>query len=169
MHLRQTCIHHKVSKSKTKNEACRKLVSEAGSGGGAGCRHYKNVGGLIGNRDFRRGGAMATWDIEEIVAAGKRKKSCPYFATRELMVDADIVFCPYNYLIDPTVRDSLGIKLDGNIVILDEGHNVEDAVRRLFGIIDSSYPACDGSYFMDCSACSPWILPVRDAAGVHHL
>ena len=79
-------------------------------------------------------GSLATWDIEDIVAAGKRKKSCPYFASRELMQSADVVFCPYNYLIDPSVRDSIGIKLEGNVVILDEGHNVEDTAREASSI-----------------------------------
>lgn len=32
---------------------------------------------------------------------------CPYFATRGLRSGADIVFCPYNYLIDPVIRKSV--------------------------------------------------------------
>jgi hypothetical protein len=31
---------------------------------------------------------------------------------------------PYNYLVDPTIRNSLNIDLKSSIVILDEGHNV---------------------------------------------
>jgi len=29
---------------------------------------------------------------------------CPYYTSRELKKDADIIFMPYNYLIDPKVR-----------------------------------------------------------------
>lgn len=34
-------------------------------------------------------------------------QACPYFATRGLVEEADIVFCPYNYLIDPIIRDQV--------------------------------------------------------------
>ena len=99
---------------------------------------------------------MAVWDIEDFVALGKSLKACPYFAARELLPAADIVFCPYNYLVvpppscravrccqgrgvdsrsvgmgqDPFIRASMGIELDGNIVVLDEAHNIEDAARE---------------------------------------
>ena len=36
-------------------------------------------------------------------------QACPYFAARQLRETADIVFCPYNYLIDPLIRQSVGV------------------------------------------------------------
>lgn len=44
------------------------------------------------------------WDIEDLVQAGKKRRCCPYFTARELMAKADIIFCPYNYIIDPLIR-----------------------------------------------------------------
>jgi Fanconi anemia group J protein len=41
------------------------------------------------------------------------------------MVDADIVFCPYNYLIDPMIRQRFKIDITGHVIILDEAHNIE--------------------------------------------
>lgn len=52
---------------------------------------------------------------------------CPYFMTRELHKDVDIVFAPYNYLIDPWFRKGLGIEWKDSILIFDEAHNL---VRR---------------------------------------
>lgn len=43
------------------------------------------------------------------MSLGKKLRACPYFAARELMVGADIVFCPYNYLLDPQIRESVSM------------------------------------------------------------
>ena len=34
-------------------------------------------------------------------------KYCAYYAARDLMPVVDIIFCPYNYLIDPRIRSSV--------------------------------------------------------------
>lgn len=47
------------------------------------------------------------WDIEELVSLGKKLKACPYYTARELIQDADIIFCPYNYLLDAQIRESV--------------------------------------------------------------
>ncbi|XP_052274161.1 regulator of telomere elongation helicase 1-like isoform X2 [Dreissena polymorpha] len=44
---------------------------------------------------------------------------------RELKADADIIFMPYNYLLDPKTRKAHGVELQGNVVIFDEAHNLE--------------------------------------------
>ena len=38
---------------------------------------------------------------------------------------ADIIFMPYNYLIDPMIRDKFDINFADSLMIIDEGHNVE--------------------------------------------
>lgn len=64
-------------------------------------------------------------DIEDLVKAGQKNKCCPYFLSKELKNTADIIFMPYNYLLDPKMRKNQGIELHNNIVLLDEAHNVE--------------------------------------------
>nr|CAH7731277.1 unnamed protein product [Callosobruchus chinensis] len=64
-------------------------------------------------------------DIEDIVKLGNALKFCPYYMTHELDKFADIVFMPYNYLLDHNIRKSLGIKIESSIIILDEAHNIE--------------------------------------------
>ncbi|KAG0244286.1 Fanconi anemia group J protein [Mortierella sp. GBA43] len=61
-------------------------------------------------------------------------KACPYFASRSLAEQAELVFCPYNYLIDPHICKAMDIDLRNAIVILDEAHNIEDAACEAGGL-----------------------------------
>ena len=38
-------------------------------------------------------------DIEDLASEGRQLSACPYFASREFAHDAEIVFCPYSYLV----------------------------------------------------------------------
>ncbi|KAF9398539.1 Fanconi anemia group J protein [Mortierella sp. AD011] len=60
--------------------------------------------------------------------------ACPYFASRTLALEAELIFCPYSYLIDPHIRKAMEIDLENSIVILDEAHNIEDAARDAGGL-----------------------------------
>ena len=60
---------------------------------------------------------------------GKKIKCCPYFAVRELRTAAQLIICPYNYLVDPKIRKSMEISLKNQIVVIDEAHNIEDSAR----------------------------------------
>lgn len=44
--------------------------------------------------------------------------------SRELIKCVDILFAPYNYLIDRAYKDSLGIEWNSSILIFDEAHNL---------------------------------------------
>lgn len=47
------------------------------------------------------------WDIEDLFSFGKDIGVCPYFGARSLMDQAEIIFCPYNYIVDPHIRESV--------------------------------------------------------------
>jgi len=68
-------------------------------------------------------------DIEDCVNMGLNHKACPYFATRTLADDADIVFAPYNYILDQGIKKACGINVKGKIVVVDEGHNIAEVCR----------------------------------------
>ncbi|KAF3951100.1 hypothetical protein CMV_023218 [Castanea mollissima] len=50
---------------------------------------------------------------------------CPYYVSRELHKVADILFAPYNYLIDRNLRKILNVDWNNSILIFDEAHNLE--------------------------------------------
>ena len=49
---------------------------------------------------------------------------CPYYVSRELHKAVDIMFAPYNYLIDRGYRKSLVLDWKDSILIFDEAHNL---------------------------------------------
>ena len=64
-------------------------------------------------------------DIEEVVSSGRKFRHCPYFRTQGTVDNADLVLLPYNYVFDPKIRQTMKIKLKGNILLVDEAHNLE--------------------------------------------
>ncbi|XP_050544968.1 regulator of telomere elongation helicase 1 homolog isoform X2 [Daktulosphaira vitifoliae] len=78
---------------------------------------YKNS-----NVSFKKNGIA---DIEDLINKGKKFNCCPYYGSRELQKDVDILFTPYNYIVDPKTRKAQDIQLSEDVIILDEGHNVE--------------------------------------------
>ena len=69
-------------------------------------------------------------DVEELMKAGRKSRTCPYFLSREAAERAEIIFTPYNYLVSPVIRQAMGINVKDAIVIIDEAHNIEDACRE---------------------------------------
>ncbi|KAK3809038.1 MAG: helicase C-terminal domain-containing protein [Linnemannia elongata] len=82
----------------------------------------------------KKHGQNRIWDMEDLIEEGKAIKACPYFAARSLALGAELIFCPYSYLIDPQIRKAMEIDLENSIVILDEAHNIEDAARDAGGL-----------------------------------
>ncbi|KPJ07377.1 Regulator of telomere elongation helicase 1-like [Papilio machaon] len=115
----QMCIHPEVSKetnNMNKVHMCQLKVKSRT------CFFYNNVESKKEDRSIKGDDIL---DIEDLVGVGKKLKCCPYYLSKELKQDADIIFMPYNYILDPKSRKANGVELMNNIVILDEAHNVE--------------------------------------------
>lgn len=115
----QLCIHPEVMRelgNANKIQMCKLRVQTRT------CSFHSRVESRKDDPDFR---AQSIMDIEDLVKSGQKLKMCPYYASKELVEDADIVFMPYNYLLDPSARKANKIELSNAICILDEAHNIE--------------------------------------------
>nr|XP_042913434.1 Fanconi anemia group J protein homolog [Parasteatoda tepidariorum] len=119
----RACIHPEASRADNKNEACEELLKAEG---GPACKYYRNAKFVTHNRPSS---LSTAFDLEDFVSICKKQKCCPYYSSRELISASDIVFCPYNYLVDPLIRSAVSISLKGSIIIMDEAHNIEDNAR----------------------------------------
>ncbi|XP_075702336.1 regulator of telomere elongation helicase 1 [Rhinoderma darwinii] len=114
----QLCIHPDVKKQENnhvKVHMCRSKVSTRS------CHYYNNVEEKSTEKDL----TTHILDIEDLVKNGTKHRACPYYLSRSLKQQADIIFMPYNYLLDPKSRKAHNIDLKGTVVIFDEAHNVE--------------------------------------------
>lgn len=68
------------------------------------CHYYNRVEKYKEHPDI---GRLSVVDIEDLVRLGTSHKFCPYFMAKEFKANADILFMPYNYLLDPSIRKSL--------------------------------------------------------------
>ena len=112
----QYCINTKAKKAADINTACKDLTKSSS------CIHRRGVGRL-------KAKLSDLFDIEEMKELGRKCAGCPYYTAREMVEDAEIIFAPYNYILDPKIRSSMNISLTNNILIIDEAHNVEDTCR----------------------------------------
>uniref|UniRef100_A0A3B4ESJ1 Regulator of telomere elongation helicase 1 n=1 Tax=Pundamilia nyererei TaxID=303518 RepID=A0A3B4ESJ1_9CICH len=114
----QLCINQEVMRQESnhvKVHMCRAKVSTRS------CVYYNNVEDKSTDRDL----VNSILDVEDLVQFGTKQRVCPYYLSRSLKQQADIIFMPYNYLLDPKSRKAHNIDLNGAVVIFDEAHNVE--------------------------------------------
>uniref|UniRef100_A0A8C9VTT5 Regulator of telomere elongation helicase 1 n=1 Tax=Scleropages formosus TaxID=113540 RepID=A0A8C9VTT5_SCLFO len=114
----QLCINPEVMRQESnhvKVHMCRAKISSRS------CIFYNNVEEKSTDKEL----VNSILDVEDLVKAGNKNRVCPYYLSRSLKQQADIIFMPYNYLLDPKSRRAHNIELKGTVVIFDEAHNVE--------------------------------------------
>lgn len=125
------CINPDVSKLGSLaaiNDRCSELQKPKAKNK---CSFLPNPDNLNQTHEFRDEALATLPDIEDLYELGKRHQICPYYASRTAIPAAEIITLPYPLLLQRNAREALGIKLEGNIVIVDEAHNIMDAVANV--------------------------------------
>lgn len=73
-------------------------------------------------------------DIEDVAELGRKMKICPYYASRDVIPTAEVVTLPYPLLLQKSARDALGIDVKDNVIIIDEAHNLMDAIADTISV-----------------------------------
>uniref|UniRef100_A0A4X2K9P2 DEAD/H-box helicase 11 n=1 Tax=Vombatus ursinus TaxID=29139 RepID=A0A4X2K9P2_VOMUR len=81
-------------------------------------------------------------DIEQLVALGKEARACPYYGSRFAVPSAQLVVLPYQMLLHAATRHAAGIKLQGQVVIIDEAHNLIDSITSIHSAEVSGSQLC---------------------------
>lgn len=67
-------------------------------------------------------------DVEDLARLGRKRDVCPYYAARDAAPHADVVLLPYASLTRAETREALGLRLEGAVLVVDEAHNLAEAV-----------------------------------------
>ena len=153
---RTFCINSKVRSAPSvamMNERCadlrkqrsHKALKTDGGGGAlmAGARAKKQPAGCgcsyssrAAEQLFEQAASESIMDMEDLVTLGRKLQACPYYGTRRMAKSgsADVVCLPYSLLFRAEARRALGIKLKGRVIVVDEAHNLHDAINGMHSI-----------------------------------
>jgi Fanconi anemia group J protein len=121
------CINERVRSSKDINESCFQAITDEKNH----CRYINKVEKFM-QKDWPQ---IMSKNVEELVRFGQQNNLCPYFMSREAATDhAELIFCPFDYIVSPTIREAMNVNIDGAVVIFDEAHNIEDVCRESGGV-----------------------------------
>ena len=114
--VNKTAMSSKLNDGSVIDENCRKLVDSDD------CDffpHAKTLSMIL---------AAKPNDIEDQLSEGARVGGCPYYAAKYAAVSSDVLLIPYSSILSESMRSSLSIDVSGNIVVIDEAHNILDAL-----------------------------------------
>lgn len=89
------------------------------------CPFYKNFEEMKKKKTdvlFTMAGAF---DQKSLIEKCKKYRVCPFYMSRYLKANADIIFLPYSYIFNPHILKGLELDLKNAVIIIDEGHNIE--------------------------------------------
>ncbi|KAF2274786.1 DNA repair helicase [Westerdykella ornata] len=130
------CINPKVNKLASAtwiNEKCLELQQPSTSSD-CKCPYMptKQTAALV--NEFRDHALAKIRDIEDLGALGKRLGICPYYASRPATKHCEVVTLPYPLLLQKSAREALDLSLKDHVVIIDEAHNLMDAIAGIYSV-----------------------------------
>ncbi|EXJ95594.1 chromosome transmission fidelity protein 1 [Capronia coronata CBS 617.96] len=130
------CINPKVARLSSPtaiNERCLEL-QKPGTAKDKKCPYLPSKDDREKVDSFRDKAIAQIRDIEDLAHLGKRMDLCPYYASRSAIASAEILTLPYPLLLQRSARDALGVSVKDNVVVIDEAHNLTDAIADTFSI-----------------------------------
>ncbi|KAJ5772065.1 hypothetical protein N7520_002594 [Penicillium odoratum] len=129
------CVNPKVQaldNSTAINERCLEL-QQSGVAADKKCTYLPKDDDAL-KLQFRDHVLATVKDIEDIGKVGKEIGICPYYASREVIKHSEIVTLPYPLLLQRSAREALNLSVKGHVVIIDEAHNLMDAIAGIHSV-----------------------------------
>ena len=132
------CINPKVARLATAaatNERCLEL-QKPGTPRESKCSFLPSQEGhdraLV--EQFHDNALAQVRDIEDLANLGREVGVCPYYASRPAIRHSEILTLPYPLLLQKSAREALGLSVQGHVIIIDEAHNLIDAIAETYSV-----------------------------------
>ncbi|KAI6217932.1 Helicase ATP-binding domain-containing protein [Aphelenchoides fujianensis] len=83
------------------------------------CPYYKRSN-ILALRQRIWSGLLLSGSLKE---EGEKLQACPFYAAKAALPLCNVVAMPYNVLFDPLTRETYGVDVRSNVVVVDEAHN----------------------------------------------
>ena len=118
----QLCVNPSLASFKTRGIIDIKCKELTDPNTGPSCPYFR------GNSVLKAHALQKVCDIEDLLAFGRENKACPYFASRQAIQSAEVIIAPYTLVLNKRSRELVGLELENSIVIIDEAHNIIEAM-----------------------------------------
>lgn len=148
--INERCIELQESGELTKLHGKIRLLIAVGVAASKRCPYVPNKDNEPLVHDFRDHVLAKIRDIEDLGILGKKMGICPYYTSRSTIKPSEvyltfpktwrstdqtqIVTLPYPLLLQKSAREALDLSLKGHVVIIDEAHNLMDAIANIYSI-----------------------------------
>ncbi|KAI6222652.1 putative ATP-dependent DNA helicase DDX11 [Aphelenchoides besseyi] len=88
------------------------------------CPYYKRSN-ILELRKKIWSGLLLNGSLKE---EGERLGACPFYAAKSALPLSNVIAMPYNVLFDPITRETYGVDVKSNVVVVDEAHNFLNTV-----------------------------------------
>ena len=109
----QMCIDSQVKFAGSSVEKTQQCIAKVKS---KTCSSYTNMERI----PFKKSGIIQ--DIEDMVQSCEKQHICPYYTAKAHQNTAELIFMPYNYLLDHELTQQINVQ--DAIIIFDEAHNI---------------------------------------------
>ncbi|KAF0993093.1 hypothetical protein HZS_3524, partial [Henneguya salminicola] len=123
-----SCLNSDVKNAPSLTDACRHITNKSLKFDEK-CSYFCNVNLADTHKKLKLKGCPSVWNVEEFVNFCDSSSICPYFSSQKLSENADLIFAPYNYVLNPIISEQMSLNLKNSVIILDEAHNIEDICR----------------------------------------
>ncbi|PLB51738.1 ATP-dependent RNA helicase CHL1 [Aspergillus steynii IBT 23096] len=133
---RNLCINPKVAALENPtaiNERCLEL-QQPGVAAQHRCPFLPSKNDEAPLLKFRDHALATVKDIEDLGNIGRKTGTCPYYASRSVIKHTEIVTLPYPLLLQRSAREALEISVKDHVVIIDEAHNLMDAISNIHSV-----------------------------------